>query len=121
MQLTDFTPIEVPDFCRRQGIVAAFKSQHYNVSMINFYCRGNKYRKLVVSAADYRKLDNHWRVLQDIKNLFWGDDAAAIEIYPPEADLVDIANCYHLMEIDLSKLESVLRPTPDTSSHAITE
>ena len=37
-----------------------------------------------------------WRIKQLIKNIIVGDEAEAVEIYPPESELVDEANQYHL-------------------------
>jgi hypothetical protein len=37
-----------------------------------------------------------WRILQDIKNQIAGSDRYAIEIYPPESQVTDTANIYHL-------------------------
>jgi hypothetical protein len=37
-----------------------------------------------------------WRILQDIKNAIAGEDSAAIEVYPPESEVTDTANMYHL-------------------------
>lgn len=110
MQLTDFQPVPIPVSMRGLGAVQAYKSPLYKVTLIEGIFKNTAYSKLVVSAADNQKIPNHWRVLQDIKNLFWGEDAAAIEIYPPEKDLVDLANCYHLMAVDLDYLHLVVCP-----------
>lgn len=37
-----------------------------------------------------------WRDLQEIKTLLCGPDFEAVEIYPPEADLVDANDYFHL-------------------------
>lgn len=37
-----------------------------------------------------------WRIKQLIKNIICGDEAEAVEIFPPESELVDGANQYHL-------------------------
>lgn len=37
-----------------------------------------------------------WRHLQQIKNEVCGEERWAIEVYPPESDLVDTANEFHL-------------------------
>lgn len=37
-----------------------------------------------------------WRVFQRIKNELVGEEFEAVEIYPPESQLVDTANQYHL-------------------------
>jgi len=37
-----------------------------------------------------------WRELQRIKNHFAGEDKQAVQIYPPEAEVTDRINMYHL-------------------------
>ena len=47
-----------------------------------------------------KRLDRHpirsWRELQDIKNEIAGRDRTAIEVYPPEDEVTDTGNLYHL-------------------------
>lgn len=43
-----------------------------------------------------KKPIHDWRDLQDMKNELFGKDREAIEIYPAEDRLVDLANQYHL-------------------------
>lgn len=40
--------------------------------------------------------DIAWRDMQRIKNDLFGEDAVALEVFPPTWDLVDEANMYHL-------------------------
>jgi hypothetical protein len=51
--------------------------------------------RLAIKRAD-GKLFRSWRILQDIKNQTVGADRSAIEIYPPESEVTDTANIYHL-------------------------
>lgn len=37
-----------------------------------------------------------WRVLQDLKNAVAGSERYAIEVYPPESNVTDLVNVYHL-------------------------
>jgi hypothetical protein len=37
-----------------------------------------------------------WRVLQDVKNEIAGPERTAIELYPAESKVTDVANIYHL-------------------------
>lgn len=37
-----------------------------------------------------------WDKLQLIKNKVWGEEAVAIEVYPPTSRLVNVRNCRHL-------------------------
>lgn len=60
-----------------------------------------------------RRLDNrpvrHWRDLQRIKNEFLGEDAYAWEAFPPESELVDSSNQYHLLSMQGIRLPSPYR------------
>lgn len=40
--------------------------------------------------------DNHWRILQEVKNTLLGPEFEAVELYPAESRKVDMANQYHL-------------------------
>lgn len=40
-----------------------------------------------------------WDQLQAIKNVIWGDDARAIEVYPAENDVVNSLQCRHLWRL----------------------
>jgi hypothetical protein len=43
-----------------------------------------------------KEVIHDWRHLQQIKNMIAGDELEAVEIYPPESQLIDSANQYHL-------------------------
>ncbi len=40
-----------------------------------------------------------WDQLQEVKNAVWGDDARAIEAYPPQGDVVNNGNMRHLWRL----------------------
>ena len=40
-----------------------------------------------------------WDDLQEIKNIVWGREAVAIEVYPPESRRVDSGNWRHLWRL----------------------
>lgn len=50
---------------------------------------------LSINAHDRSPVRN-WRHLQAIKNEIAGDDRWAVEVFPPEDDLVDTSNQFHL-------------------------
>ena len=50
---------------------------------------------LAIKRADKQPIRS-WRVLQDIKNAIAGPDRTALEIYPPEDEVTDTGNLYHL-------------------------
>ena len=43
--------------------------------------------------------DITWDTLQEIKNMTWGLGTAAIEVYPPQADVVNSMNARHLWRL----------------------
>jgi hypothetical protein len=52
---------------------------------------------LSIKRIDRKPIDeNHWRILQEIKNCIIGTNHEAVEIYPNEDRLMDTANQYHL-------------------------
>lgn len=52
--------------------------------------------KVMVQRHDDIPIPNHWREMQNIKNELFGREATAIEYYPPEQELSDVANIYWL-------------------------
>lgn len=48
-------------------------------------------------------VDHDWRELQRIKTAIAGADRWAAELYPPEDQLIDIANQYHLWVLPAGK------------------
>ncbi len=68
--------------------------------------------RLSVQREDKEPIRN-WRVLQDIKNDVAGVDRTAAEIYPPETEVTDTGNMYHLWVYRLGR-EPRVRLTPPT-------
>lgn len=56
---------------------------------------GANWKWLSIKRRD-KKVIHDWRHLQRIKNELVGYECEAIEIYPPDSQLVDEANQYHL-------------------------
>ncbi len=52
--------------------------------------------KAMVQRHDDKPIKNHWRELQNIKNELFGQETTAIEYYPAESKLEDLANIYWL-------------------------
>lgn len=57
---------------------------------------GPIYNQAVIRRKDKEPIKDHWKVLQRIKNDVFGHWATAYEVYPPDAEVVDTANTYHL-------------------------
>jgi len=52
---------------------------------------------LSVKRTDRNPIDiNHWRILQEIKNMIVGEQHEAVELYPCDSRVIDTANQYHL-------------------------
>lgn len=52
--------------------------------------------KAFVQTVDDQPIKNHWRKMQNIKNELFGPETTAIEYYPAESKLSDVANIYWL-------------------------
>jgi hypothetical protein len=52
--------------------------------------------QLVISPIDAASAIHDWRHLQRVKNEVLGNDQEAFEVYPPESNLMDRSNCFHL-------------------------
>ena len=51
--------------------------------------------RLVVKRRDGQRVRD-WRALQDAKNQVAGPDREAVEVFPPESEVTDTGNMYHL-------------------------
>lgn len=50
----------------------------------------------MIQKHDALPIPNHWKELQRIKNEIFGKEVTAIEYYPKESELIDVANIYWL-------------------------
>jgi hypothetical protein len=72
--------------------------------------------RLVVARKDSAPVEGEqaWYDLWSIKNQVWGDEALAVEVYPPRSCLVDGQNQRHLWKVtprfDVSKASSEFCP-----------
>lgn len=56
--------------------------------------QGNAVTHLAIRTAS--QLEPPWRDLQRIKNEICGEEATAIQVMPPESELIDEADMYHM-------------------------
>src|SRR5215475_7608708 len=79
------------------GIDAVFsdEAEEYYVERRQIPPHGSLAYRLAIKRRDRQPIRT-WRILQDIKNAVAGNDRYAIEIYPPESQVTDTANIYHL-------------------------
>lgn len=71
----------------------AWKNNLYVVQL--FQIGADKHQRLTIRRNDGQPI-HKWHDFQRIKNEIVGESATAIEVYPPQADLVDEAHLYHL-------------------------
>lgn len=58
---------------------------------------GGEILELSIKRRDKKPIDtNHWRILQEIKNMIVGPENEGVELYPAETRKVDTANQYYL-------------------------
>ena len=93
-----------------RGMTRAFSNNRlvimiFDNESINFLGDRINAIKVMVQRHDDKPIPNHWRELQNIKNKIFGNDATAIEFFPPESELVDVANIYWFWVIDWLKTE----------------
>mgnify|MGYP006948432088 CR=1 FL=1 len=64
--------------------------------MINDNCETTKGTaiKAMVQKVNNMPLVNHWSEMQKIKNEIFGPETVAIEYYPAQSELTDMANIY---------------------------
>lgn len=72
-----------------------FRNNLYQVAVTPVQQESGTWIWLSIKRID-RKVIHDWRHLQRIKNDLVGEEREAIEIYPPESQLVDEANQFHL-------------------------
>ena len=75
-----------------------FRNNRYTVMIDDFapMTNGLTAIKAMVQRHDNEPIPNHWREMQNIKNEIFGRQVTAIEYYPAEFDLCDVANIYWL-------------------------
>lgn len=72
-----------------------FQNNLFVVQVFNVMCAWGPVKKLMIRRGD--ALPNHnWNHLQRIKNEIFGEDAVALEVYPKQKNLTDVANLYWL-------------------------
>lgn len=82
----------------------AWKNNHYVVQL--YRCERHVFEKhcdkIMIRRNDAEPI-TEWHVLQEIKNKICGEDATAIQVFPPQNELVDVANMYWLF-VETGKL-----------------
>lgn len=99
--LTDKNP---PD-----GVTKVYKNNRYIVMLYeNTLTTVGKCTKVAIQNFAGERLINHWATIQDIKNQIFGDEVEAVEYYPKESELFDVANVYWIWIFHEYKLPKYL-------------
>lgn len=78
-----------------EGVNEIYRNNYYFLFVwYNIPTTKGEATKVLIRANDHKPIKNHWREIQNIKNEIFGKEKIAIEYYPPESDLVDMANIY---------------------------
>ena len=78
-----------------QGLVEVWLSKVY---LVQVYMHPDEapYRRLSIRRVDGSEILERWDELQAIKNDVYGKDAVAFELFPNQANVVNVANIRHL-------------------------
>lgn len=80
-----------------KGMTKAFMNNRYVVMIYENVLTSHGFATRVMIQNHFNKpIENHWRVLQDIKNEIFGKETVAIEYFPAESQLEDNHNIYWL-------------------------
>lgn len=108
---TKFVQMVTPDDARERAFLSddpdfqIWRNSRYQVMVSRIYPHDKETGALIktdlfVTQLSIKRIDrmaiHDWRDLQRIKNELAGDEALAVEVYPPESKLVDTANQYFL-------------------------
>lgn len=80
------------------GNILLYSNSIYNVSVTHKLLHNDTTPSiihLVVSRHDQQPISS-WSHMQHIKNVLVGDEYTGVEVFPPESQLTDAANCYHI-------------------------
>ncbi len=94
--ITDTVAIHAPSRVKwPKGLEKFFQNTMYSVQLHRKPSDWGEIILLMVRRNDEGPIRS-WSDMQRIKNEIVGKDRVAVEVYPPESDLVDQANMYHL-------------------------
>ena len=103
LEPVDLSALKHPDWMTRSYI-----NNRYVVMIDdNANIKGIPATKVMVQRHDDKPVPGHWRQLQNIKNELFGQESTAIEFYPPESELTDVANIYWLWVLQMDELEDL--------------
>lgn len=80
---------------KQRQLCEFWKDEEYEV-MVTKRHYGAAFRQAVIRRKDGEKIPDHWKTLQRIKNEVIGKNWWAYECYPPQDEVIDTYNAYHL-------------------------
>ncbi len=60
---------------------------------------GKQGRRMIVAREGGGPVRCGWDALQRLKNEYLGEDVCAVEVFPPQSEVVDEVNWRHLWEV----------------------
>jgi len=103
------SPIPLPDISSRPHLETVFEAWEINETYIVLIAQTEKYKHLRIRRKDDKPI-THYRIFQEIKNRFFGDEVEAVQVFPKKSNYVDNTNTYHIFsweEIQLPNLKQM--------------
>ena len=77
-----------PDYCKRSRFVSCYQNSIY---VVRIYAYDETFVQVAINRFDDEEI-RRWDTIQKIKNDVFGKEAWALEIYPKESELQNVAN-----------------------------
>lgn len=98
------------DFGRQRGLLEVWRSQQY---LVQVHAHTDEIERLSINRTDLNENYSRWKdgitwdTLQRLKRECGRGDYVACEIYPPEIDIVNVANIRHLWVFKSARLDEL--------------
>lgn len=86
-----------------EGMTAAYRNNIYSVMVFPLQTKWGEVTNLMIRRHDSQPI-RKWRDLQHIKNVIAGKNREAVEMFPPEGEVVDDQNIYHIWVLPEGKV-----------------
>jgi hypothetical protein len=98
----DLVPLELPLNARRPGPIAVWRSSRFLVQLFNESgAQRITISRTMIDETTGRWLDGiTWDEIQAIKRQIGFGDRFAVEVYPADIDIVNVANMRHIWLVD---------------------
>lgn len=78
------------DYCRKSLLLKTYMNSIYDIKVFD-YLKDERFKKVAIMRQDEQEIKG-WDIIQRIKNDIFGKESWAMELYPKESELQDIAN-----------------------------